>query len=261
MNDRPSVSIVVPFWNSERTIASCIESLRSQEDFSGRYEIILVDNRSTDASAQIVGRYPDLIVLEEGTPGAYAARNAGIARAGAPVIAFTDSDCVVDRDWLRSITDGMRDPRTAILVGHCRYPTSASPALRLLGAYENAKADYVIGRCDSAHHYAYCNNMAVRASAFEQLGPFEEWQRAADSELVHRLARLRPDLKLAFRPSMRITHLEFVSARERARRLKLYTGTNTQIATFRELGARQRLGVLMHLIRGGGAGSARDPGR
>ncbi len=51
---------------------------------------------------------------------------------------------------------------------------------------------------------------------------------------------------------MRVTHLEFVSARERARRLKLYTGTNSRISTFRELGVWQRLGVLMHLVRGRG---------
>ncbi len=250
MSDRPCVSVVVPFWNSERTIEACIESLLAQ-DIGGCYEIIMIDNRSTDASASIAGRYRELIALDEGTPGAYAARNTGIRRASAPLIALTDADCVVDPDWLRSIVDGMEDPRVAILVGHCRYPARASLTLRLLGAYENAKTEYVIGRCDPAHHFAYCNNMAVRASVFEQLGPFKEWQRAADSELVHRLVARRPDLKLAYHRAMRITHLEFVRGRDRARRLKLYTHTNTKIATFRELRPAQRLGVLMHLIRGG----------
>ena len=249
MSDRPCVSVVVPFYNSERTLAACIESLLAQENVGDDYEILLIDNRSEDTSATIAGNYSGVTVLTESTPGAYAARNTGIREAAAPVIAMTDADCVVDPDWLRSILDGLRDPQTAVLVGHCRYPASSSLTLRLLGAYENAKTEYVIDHCDPAHHFAYCNNMAVRASVFTELGLFEEWQRAADSELVHRLAARRPDLKLAYEPAMRITHLEFVRARERARRLRLYTTTNSQIADFSELGVRQRLGVLRHLVQ------------
>ena len=248
MKDHPRVSVVVPFYNSERTLAACIESLLAQADVGGPYEILMIDNRSTDASASIVARYPELIVLEESTPGAYTARNTGIRKASAPLIALTDADCIVQPDWLRSIQDGMQDPRTAVLIGHCRYPDEASLALRLLGAYENSKTEYVITRCDPSHYFAYCNNMAVRASMFEELGLFKEWKRAADSEFVHRLASRRPELKLTYRPAMSITHLEFLRGRERAKRLKLYTQTNSKISTFRELGLRQRLGVLWRLI-------------
>ena len=249
MNDRPAISVVVPFYNSERTLGACIESLLNQE-ITGHYEIILIDNRSADASAQIASRYDGVTLLEEQTPGAYAARNTGIAHANGRLISFTDADCVVDPDWMRSIIEGMKAPQTAVLLGHCRYPDHATRTLKLLAAYENAKTDYVVGRCPAAHHFAYCNNMAVRASVFEELGPFREWKRAADSELVHRLASRRPDLKLIYRPSMRITHLEFVRARDRARRLNLYTQTNSKIETFRELTVAQRLGVLMRLFRG-----------
>jgi glycosyltransferase involved in cell wall biosynthesis len=253
MSDRPRISVVVPFFDSERHIAACIESLLAQEGVGevGRaYEIILIDNGSTDASRAIAGRYSNLVLLSEEAPGAYAARNTGIRRAGAPLIALTDADCVCDPDWLRSILDGMEDPETAVLIGNCRYPAESSLVLRLLGAWENAKTEYVIGRCQPAHHYAYANNMAVRASLFDELGPFEEWRRAADSEFVHRLAARRPGSKLLYRPSMRITHLEFERGRSRARRLRLYRRTNAQIPTFRELGLTQRLGVLGHLLRG-----------
>jgi glycosyltransferase involved in cell wall biosynthesis len=248
--DRPCVSVVVPFFDNERHIAECIESLLGQDDVGGVFEVIFVDNGSTDASPSVVARYPELTVLEEPTPGAYAARNAGIRRARSPLIAFTDADCVVDRDWLRSVRTGMEDPAIGILLGSCRYPPKASLALRALGAYENAKAEYVIDHCPPAHRFAYANNMAARASIFEELGPFREWKRAADSEMVHRMASRRPDLRLAYRPSMRVTHMEFVRARDRARRLSLYTRTNASIETFRELGARQRLGVLRHMLKG-----------
>jgi glycosyltransferase involved in cell wall biosynthesis len=248
MSDRPSVSVVVPFFNSERHLAACIESILGQDD-EEPFEIIFIDNGSTDGSASIVRRYRELIVLEESTPGAYAARNTGIRRARAPLIAFTDADCVVAHDWLRSLRDGMQDPSIAILLGSCRYPPGASVPLRWLGVYENAKTEYVISRCSVAHHFAYANNMAVRASLFEELGLFKEWKRAADTEWVHRLASARPDLRLAYRSSMRVTHMEFQRARERARRLSLYTKTNSKIETFRELGMVQRFGLLMSLFR------------
>jgi glycosyltransferase involved in cell wall biosynthesis len=250
MSESPCVSVVVPFYNSERHIAACIESLVNQETVGGPFEIIIINNGSTDGSSSVVERYGGLTVLAESTPGAYAARNRGIRRARAPLVAFTDADCVVDRTWLRSAREGMENPEIAILLGHCRYPENASLALKLLGAYENAKTDYVINRCGPAHHFGYANNMAVRASLFEELGPFQEWERAADSELVHRLASHRPDLRTAYHRSMRVTHKEFLRARDRLRRLSLYTRTNAKIGTFRELGTVQRLGVLLHLLRG-----------
>ena len=248
--DRPRVSVVVPFFNSERHLAQCIESLLGQENVGGPFEIILVDNGSKDRSRSIVRRYRELTVLEEATPGAYAARNTGIRRARAPILAFTDADCIAANDWLRSVQEGLKDPSIAILLGRCQYPPEASWALRALGAYENAKIEYVIHRCSRDHHFGYANNMAVRASVFEEVGLFKEWKRAADSELVHRLAARRPDLGLAFLDSMRVTHMEFLSARQRARRLSLYTTTNSKIESFRELGAAERLGLLLHLVRG-----------
>ena len=108
----------------------------------------------------------------------------------------------------------------------------------------------MVTHCAPAYHFAYANNMAVRASVFEQLGPFKEWARAADTELVHRLAASRPDLRLGYQRGMRVTHLEFLRVRDRLRRLSLYTQTNSQVASFRELGAAQRAGVLRHLLRG-----------
>ena len=189
------------------------------------------------------------MLLREEKRGAYAARNTGVQHARAPLLAFTDADCVVDRDWIRAICDGMRDPAVAMMIGPCRYPAHASMALALLGAYENAKAAYVVTRCPPANRFVYANNMAVRTAVHRELGGFREWDRAADTELAHRLAAARPDLELAFNPAMRVTHFEFVRLRDRLRRLSLYTTTNAQIPTFTELGMLQRAAVLLRMLR------------
>jgi glycosyltransferase involved in cell wall biosynthesis len=247
--EMPRVSVVVPFFNSEQHLAACIESLLTQEDVGGPYEVILVNNGSEDASPSIVERYKELIVLEESRPGAYAARNTGIRAARAPLLAFTDADCIAAPDWLHTLQEGMEDPGVGMLLGHFRYPEGASPGLRLLGAYENIKTEYVVRRCPREYHFAYANNMAVRASLFEELGPFKEWRRAADSELVHRMGQHRPDLRLVYHPAMRVTHMEFLRAGKRVQRLSLYTQTNSKIQTFRELGFWRRLGLLGYLLR------------
>lgn len=252
MSPPPSISVVVPFFDSERHIGSCIESLLNQRDVDGSFELIFVNNRSRDASISIVEGFPDVSILEEATPGAYAARNTGIEKAQAPLIAFTDADCTADRDWLQSIVVAMRDPSSAVLVGSCRYPPEASLALRILGAYENAKTEYVLNHCRPTKHFAYANNMAVRASVFHDLGLFQEWKRAADTELVHRLAVRRPDQRLVFCRSMKITHLEFLSARSRVQRLRLYSRTNAKIDSFEELGLAKRIAALRHLFRRSG---------
>ena len=248
MSTVPCVSIIVPFFNSEQYIKDCIESLLHQENVAEPYEVICIDNGSTDRSAAVASAYPEVIMRETSTPGAYAARNIGIKQAKAPLLAFTDADCLVAPDWVSSIRAGMADPDTAILVGQCRYATHASLALRLLGVYENAKTEHVIARCPPAQHFAYANNMAVRASLFDEIGLFKEWQRAGDSELVHRLALRRPDLRLVYQHSMKIVHQEFTTARQRLERLSLYTRTNSQIGTFQELDVTERLQIAWRML-------------
>jgi hypothetical protein len=90
--------------------------------------------------------------------------------------------------------------------------------------------------------------MAVRADLFDRLGPFRDWKRAGDSEFAQRVSRECPELSFDFEPRMRVTHHEFLHARDRLRRMRLYTRTNAQIEGFAELSLIQRLGVLRHWL-------------
>ena len=249
MTSSPAISVVVPYYDSEKYIEHCLDSLHQQEGVEAGHEILFIDNGSSDGSPEIVARYDGVTHLSESKEGAYAARNAGIARASGRLLAFTDADCRVDRDWLASAQRSMQDESVGIAIGHCRYPENATPGLKLLGHYENAKASYVADRGNPRQQFAYGNNMVVRARVFETIGPFREWKRAADSELVHRMAAEAPQWRLVFRPEMRITHLEFTRAKARANRLRLYAQTNTKIGSFEELTTAQRIGILLRALR------------
>jgi len=89
------VSVIVPAYNAARTLGACLEALGQQTMPREQYEIILVDDGSTDDTAQIAGRYAGVKVLKLArNRGAAAARNAGIAAAQGELLLFTDADCI-----------------------------------------------------------------------------------------------------------------------------------------------------------------------
>ncbi|MCK4736316.1 MAG: glycosyltransferase [Methanophagales archaeon] len=106
------VSIIVPVYNSAHTIEECIKSLLNLEYPKDKYEIIIVDNNSTDTTVEIVKKYP-VKVLHEGKQSSYAARNLGIKNAKGEIVAFTDADCIVDEEWLKQLVKNFRDETTA----------------------------------------------------------------------------------------------------------------------------------------------------
>ena len=108
MQDYLFISVIVPVFNGEQTIAECIQSLLNIEYPDDRYEIIIVDNNSTDNTKKIVEKYP-VKLLSETKRGSYAARNAGIRAAKGDIVAFTDSDCIVDKNWLYGIIKKLDD--------------------------------------------------------------------------------------------------------------------------------------------------------
>lgn len=101
LTTQPFVSIIVPVYNGASVIRANIESLLNQTYPIDRYEIIIVDNGSTDETAAIARSYPRVVVCEESTiQGSYAARNKALEIARGEIIAFTDVDCIAHQAWI-----------------------------------------------------------------------------------------------------------------------------------------------------------------
>lgn len=103
LSELKKVSVVVPVYNAESTLEQCIEALRGQDYPETHREIIMVDDNSTDRSAEIVQAYGDIRYVKESHQGPAAARNRGAAAASHGLLVFTDSDCLPDRTWLRTL--------------------------------------------------------------------------------------------------------------------------------------------------------------
>lgn len=95
----PLVSVIVSSFNGAGTITACIEALRRQS-FADRTEIIVVDDGSSDATAEIADAAGVRVIRHEKNLGLSAARNSGIRAAKGAIIAFTDDDCVPSPEWL-----------------------------------------------------------------------------------------------------------------------------------------------------------------
>jgi len=119
-NQFPFVSIIVAAYNAEKTIEKCLNSLLNLD--YPNYEIIVVDNNSSDNTAKIVKKYAEktkkVIYLFEKKKGWPAARNKGIKYSKAEIVANMDSDCFATRDWLKILVkELLSDPKIGGVVG------------------------------------------------------------------------------------------------------------------------------------------------
>lgn len=97
------ISVIIPVYNSAKFIPELINSLLHQ-DFRGKYEIIIVDDGSTDTTKEIFMRkIQKFVYVKQDNKGPAAARNTGLKIASGKIVAFTDSDCIPDRKWLSEI--------------------------------------------------------------------------------------------------------------------------------------------------------------
>ena len=180
------VSIVIPAFNAERTIGPCIESLMALDFAKDRYEIIVVNNGSSDGTGRIIDRYP-VTGIREPKKGPAAARNAGIRMAGGKIIAFTDADCVADRNWLKELLVMAAEEEIGCFVGEF----AGQPDRRIVARYYSDRA--LISQRKllfDAHPGAAGGNIAYRSTVFDAVGMFDEsFLKGEDGEMYRRMDR------------------------------------------------------------------------
>jgi glycosyltransferase involved in cell wall biosynthesis len=105
------VSVIVPAFNEEDRIASCLESIL--QSHYANLEIIVVDDNSTDRTVELASRYPVKVIRRPSRGEKCVARNDGIKAAQAEIVAFVDADCTVNSDWLTILISNFTDKRIA----------------------------------------------------------------------------------------------------------------------------------------------------
>ena len=173
----PFVSVIVCSYNGGRTLAACLDSL-GKLNYSA-YEIILVDDGSTDDTAYVTAQFPEVHYIHQSNHGLSHARNTGAAAAKGEVLAYTDSDCMPDADWLCYLIGTLLSGDYAGVGG----PNITPPAQDWIQACVAAAPggpNHVLLTDTVAEHIPGCN-MAFYRWAFEGVAGFDpEYRKAGD---------------------------------------------------------------------------------
>lgn len=186
----PAISVVIPHLNQPDLLALCLDALARQSFDPERTEIVVVDNGSRTRPEAVLARHPGVRLLAEAEPGPGPARNRGVALSRAPLIAFTDADCIPEPDWLeRLVARFAAEPGTGIIGGEVRV-FAADPARPTSTEAFDMVYGFRQARQIAKQNFAATANLAVRREVFEAVGPFAGITVAEDMDWGQRAARM-----------------------------------------------------------------------
>ncbi|MBW4644898.1 MAG: glycosyltransferase [Goleter apudmare HA4340-LM2] len=191
----PQVSVVVPIYNGEADIPYLISCLCVQTYPCDRVEYLLVDNASSDRTAEIVkvagedAKQQGLTIRylnENRIQSSYAARNTGIRASSGEIIAFTDADCRPQPNWLCNLVQAFANPIVGVVGG----AIIALPGTTLLEKYAERKK--ILSHQHAASHpfcpYAAGANLAIRRQTLQEVGLFRPYlTTGGDADICWRI--------------------------------------------------------------------------
>jgi glycosyltransferase involved in cell wall biosynthesis len=197
----PRVSVVVCAYNAGRTLEQCLRSLR-ELDYPD-YEVIVVDDGSTDDTRAIIARFPEWRAIHQENAGLSVARNVGLDAATGDIVAYTDADCFADPHWLTHLVHQLERSGAAAVGGPNLTPEDGWLAACV--AASPGQPTHVL-ECDQvAEHIPGCN-MAFRREALLAINGFDPLYRQAgdDVDVCWRLQQA--GLWITFAPGAFVWH-------------------------------------------------------
>lgn len=214
-----NLSIIIASYNSRRTIEKCLRSLESQPD-QEVFEVIVIDSSNDDTPRLVAQQFPRVRLFtcsERKFPGD--ARNIGVSHAAGEIIAFTDADCFVDRDWVRQILQAHASTQHPIIGGTV---DNGNPESYIGWAYYFCEFSQWMPQMTPCHMVEIPTTcLSVKRWAFDKYGPFLEKTYCSDTAFNWRLGR--EGYNPLFVPSIRASHINITSLSDFLRR-KVFHG-------------------------------------
>jgi glycosyltransferase involved in cell wall biosynthesis len=180
------ISVVIPAYNEEKYIAHTLKSIKEQ-DFDGEYEIVVVDNASTDRTGEIAKEYADVVVYEK-QKGVGIARDCGWRAASGEIIAYTDADSMVSKNWLSEIKKGFEDENVIAIYGPV-FLVDGGATKKWMAKY--LLTLFLVFNHIIRHYNIIGSNFAVRKKSMQEIDGFDtRLKTGEDIELALRLKRI-----------------------------------------------------------------------
>jgi GT2 family glycosyltransferase len=200
----PKVSVVLPVYNAEATLAECLTRLY-QSSFT-EFECIMVDDGSTDSSRAIASNFPVRIVPSAGRVGPAAARNLGARVATGEILFFIDSDVMIRPDTLSLLADGFENGDVDGFVG---VQAAQMRHRDLVSQYKNIWIRWTYLRQTGDVPLFYTTAAAIRREAFLRVGGFDAGYATPsveDTAFGQKLARL--GVRVRVHPDLEVEHVK-----------------------------------------------------
>ena len=227
MNERPEITVIIPVWNGEKRIGATLAAIADQTLPRSRFEVIVVDNGSTDGTVAVAQRFPFVKLLSEPQPGSYRARNRALAEASGEYVLFTDGDCVPAPDWIeQAAAVTARLPAAGIYAGHVKLFREAkgdpfSARYEELTAFNQKRNAEELNCCVTA-------NWLCRLELMRSVGGFnQELLSGGDIECSRRI--VAAGHKLVYVPEMIVGHPTRGSLLELIRKRRRVVGGRWQL--------------------------------
>ncbi|MBM3246778.1 MAG: glycosyltransferase [Candidatus Omnitrophica bacterium] len=205
--NNPLVSVIIPAKNAQKRIRACVDSVLNLA--YQPYEVIVVNDGSTDETLRILSEYPKIRVLNTAGLGSSRARNIAVQEAAGELIAFTDADCRVAPDWLTELLKGFSDALVAGVGGRQESPADESGFGRVVQDFLQL-AGFISGYMQSGRqiqetqHNPSCNVMYRKSVLLEMGGFLAGLWPGEDVELDYRIKK--KGYSLRFNPGALVFH-------------------------------------------------------
>jgi glycosyltransferase involved in cell wall biosynthesis len=196
------ISIVIPNHNMERSIGICLEAALASDypDF----EVIVVDDCSTDNSLEIIKGYPCTLISLKDNKGASAARNTGAQKSSGDIIFFTDSDCLLQKDTISLAGSALSKEGDDAVIGGTY--TAIPPDTDFFSIFQSVSINFSETKNTADPDYIATHAMTISARTFRESGGFPETflPIIEDVEFSHRLRR--SGKRLVMYPEIQVQH-------------------------------------------------------
>ncbi len=198
----PRVSVLVCSYNGRNTLHECLDSLIRQ-DYPD-YEVILLDDGSTDDTPEIAARFPTVRYIRQKQLGLSAARNRAAHEATGKVVAYTDSDCVADPTWLKYLVSALVEQQLDGIGGPNVTPPSDRWVAKCVSA-SPGNPSHVMFDDRHAEHIPGCN-MAFWRDRLLALGGFDVQFRQAGDDVDFCWRMLDAGMRIGYAPAALVWH-------------------------------------------------------
>lgn len=195
----PFISIIIPAYNEEKYLSTCLRSLQNQLYPKEKYNVTVVDNNSTDKTVAIAKKFRTQVITEN-RQGYIYALNKGLQTAKGNIIAITDSDSIVSPNWLPMLAKAFENHEVVGVTGSLRLDTN-SFAINML--FSNIYTLFSRFHLLINRPHLVGPNMAIRRSAFTKLRSVDtRYKIGGDVEIG---MRLRKHGKVCFEKTVSVT--------------------------------------------------------